>query len=637
MAKKVIKPAPPKETAETWLINLVFNTELSTAIQNKSIEDSDFERNIDMLECNRTEKNYDWQSNITIPEYWSHFVTQSSTEASQYFNSRDFVECFIYDGSEDAIKNADAAQECINRTLGQKHLHFYQKFMRGTSIKNLNNSVYLRCWWEKAYKTTTDTIMDVEYIRLEDGTAMPRIVNREVENTTTTRDRFNFDVLDPRNVFTSSEYSYSLQDKEFVILRFERTLQQLKSDAEEMGYFNLDKLAEIKPPSETETSKQSYNKDENKIKSQNMVMPFDIYERYGKAWAIVKESRDGYPIKIELGIDDTGKEMDNAKFIECIMTFANSGSSNTLIRFQPQPYKDPYGEPYRPLIRGLCYIHPSKDSGLGDGKPVRELQVAIDDTINLSNDRVMFATMPTFKVKKYAVENNASLYFEPGHGMEVEDTNDITEFVASDNINGALNQLAILTGGMDKAMSIFPNTMGQLPGIASTTATAIAGADSRSNIRANYKSLTFENTCLVPFYYMILCMTSQFAEPETGIKLMGDKVEFFDATKEYFYTPLSQAIETEYSKQAKIKELNTMLGYVIPSVQLDPNMLEVSKYIIGKLFTLMGDEHGDIVAKLVTPNIANGGQKQIAVNEMAMSNQNGMPQSNMEEMVRSVA
>ena len=405
-----------------------------------------------------------------------------------------------------------------------------------------------------------------------------------------------------------------------------------------MGYINLDRLEKVKPPKQTKTSEESYNKYEQKQKADNQIMPFDIYERHGKLWVIIDErGKDNYPIKISIGVDEFGKVLPEAEFIEAISTFAVSDNTKVLIRFQPQPYRDYVGRPYRPLIRGLCYVHPTKDSGLGDGKAVRELQVAINDTFNVSNDRVMLATMPTFKVKKYAADTySAGYYFAPGHGMEVENADDITEFQFRDNMQGALSQLMMLTGQMDKAMAVYPTTMGALPDMASTTATAVAGADSRTNARSNYKSLTFENTLLTELYWQILQMTNQFAEPETGQKLMGDKVQNFDASADYFYTPLSEAIETEYSRSNQIKELTTLISFIAPSVQIDPQMFLILKYMVAKIFKLMGDEHGDIVAQLMTKNAGQGG-KQIANQPNATSNQNAVPMGGMEANTREMA
>ena len=122
--------------------------------------------------------------------------------------------------------------------------------------------------------------------------------------------------------------------------------------------------------------------------------------------------------------------------------------------------------------------------------------------------------------------------------------------------------------------------------LASTTATAIAGADQGTDMRSNYKALTFENTFLTEMYWMILNMTWAFAHPDTGEKLMGDKVENFHPDKEYFYKPLSQSIEPEHSKVNKIKLWTQILGYTtsIPH----PDAVKQVNFILTNIYKLNG-------------------------------------------------
>ena len=226
-------------------------------------------------------------------------------------------------------------------------------------------------------------------------------------------------------------------------------------------------------------------------------------------------------------MDENGKPVKGAELLEVIVTFAVSDNSKTLIRYQVTPYLDFAGVPYMPLIRGICYIHPTNDAGMGDGKHVKELQIALDDTFNISNDRVMLATLPTLKVKRYEAEDNPEIYIEPGHKIPLEDPkNDLEELTISSDIGGAMSQMDMLIGKMQQVDAIQPPSMGQT-GLASTSATAVAGADQGTDMRSNYKSLTFENTFLTELYWMILNMTWTFAHPDTGEKLMGDKVVDF--------------------------------------------------------------------------------------------------------------
>lgn len=649
---------------QNQLVMKVIDSEYRTAKSNQSRDTSDFESYVDLLDSVREPKQYDWMSDIRIPDFLSRELAEISIDVGQYFQTRDFVEAYVQDESDEALACADAAKECINRTLNQRHLYHYQKFVRAKLINHLHGKVYIRCWWEQRMRPIVtgynhETVnkpyvdesgnqtngLDGQPMMIQETNRTP-IIGEEPEY-----DRFNYDVLDPRNVFTDNNYVYSLQEKDWVIIRSESTYEELKSDEDQMGYFNLDQLLEEEAPSkksrkksksqgETETSKETYNKYNRYSKENRPLNPkFDILERHGKMWCIIKETdpMSEEPIDVDPGINEEGEPLEKAEFLETIMTFAMNSNTKVLIRFQVAPYHDATGKPYRPIIRGLCYLHPTDDGGAGDGKSMREIQLAIDDTFNVSNDRVMLATLPTLVSARGSNIDNDTIRFEPGHVISEESPGDIRELSVSDNIQGALGQIGMLQSAGDKVTSIFPTTMGELPGKASTTATAVSATTGQSNLRANYKSLTYENTVLCDLYWMIHQMTFQFAKPETGKKLMGGKINKFDPKKDYYYKPVSSSIESEFSKQAKIKNLTTLFGYVMQSG--NPNAPILANKILEKVFTLQGDEMANFANQLFNPTqpIASpkSGQQQPEASTMPpTSNQTGSYQSGVEQMTR---
>lgn len=617
------KPRKFTEKVEKAIIAQVIDSEYVTAKVNQQNEVADYESFVDLLDSVRSEKNYDWRSDINLPEFTSLVYTQSAIDVAQYFQTRDFVEVYLQDDTDKAVATAKASKELINRTLNQRHLHHYQKFVRGKVINNLLGRTYIRCWWEqKVDREEVDGEVDEEL---------------GVRSSSTFRDsvrydRFNYDIVDPRNVFTDNEYVYTLQDKKWIILRFEKTFEELKQDKRIMGYFNLDRLDKKPNSSETETSRETYNKSSSQVKESSSVSKvFDILERHGKYW--VKETEDG----IRPGFNQEGEIEEGAEFKEVIASFAIKDSEKELIRFQLQPYKDANGNPYRPIIRGLCYIHPNDDGGSGDGRNTRELQIAVNDTFNISQDRVMLATLPVLKVGKHSAEDNPTIRFEPEHVIELEDINQLQEVIIKDDIQGALTQIALLTNKMQTVTSLTPSAQGAR-GLASASATSEAIASNRTDTRTNYKSMTYENTLLVEFYWMIMQMTWQFAKPETGVKLMGDKVFAFDPSKDYYYKPVTGAIETEESKSNKIKQWTTLLQ-IVAQIQ-HPQIVKIFNMITEKIFILMGDEAANVAKKLLNPNtpIQQGGQNQQGIDQgVSASNQNGVPQSIQETVVRDAA
>jgi hypothetical protein len=393
--------------------------------------------------------------------------------------------------------------------------------------------------------------------------------------------------------------------------------------AEENGYFGLDDLGE--PPDITDTKQESYQEDNLKDNQSKAESPYDIYERYGKYW--IKETKDG----IEPGISETGEVLDDALYEEAVITFVKGCGQTKLIGLKRTDYIDALGIPYKPCIRGLCYIHPENDDGMGDGQNIRELQTATDDTFNASQDRVILATFPTLKVTKQSLNENSTVYIEPGHSIELNDINDLQEFRVTDNIGGALNQLQYLDNVGRQASAMNETTTGGVPSIASTTATAVSAATQSSNTRLNYKSLSYENTALLELYWMIQQMTYRFATDRTGFELMGDKLYNFDPSLNYYFTPLSQSIEPESSKAAKLNTWTQL--YQITAQTQNPSTAKRMNQIYGEIVKLMGDEYENVIPLDENAPVQQGGQ-QASVEGMPMSNQYGMTQSPEEAMAR---
>jgi hypothetical protein len=636
------------------LKSVYIDGELNVVRGNSTENNQDFESMLDIIGCERTEGEYDWHSDSFFPVYPAIYLTQSSLDASQLSMTRDYSDVFLQDGSDEAKKKAAAAKELINRTLNQRHLHYFQKYMRAQAIRRLNdNGVVWRCWWERkdepvvtGFKNTpVEDTVDVHGQPMMDRSvqvpAMKNMMEPVVEHEPLF-DRFNCDVIDPRNVFMSDEYTYSIQDKRFVYLRFEKTLDQLEDEEEQYGYINLDLLEKVEPPDETDTSKESFNKDAGGQKSTNNASgtTFDIIERYGKGWVVVTD-RDpvtGMPLKAEPGYDEFGKKKDKAELQEICVAWAKSAGNYTLIRHHLTAYVDTRGNPYRPLVRGLCYIHPSKDGGMGDGPVAREAQVSINDTLNMSNDRVRLATFPVIKVNAYDAEESESVYeFRPGHRMELSDINNAAEFKISPDVSGAMTQMGVLTNLLHQGIGIYPPQMGDSPGT-DITATATAASGAHANIRSAYQSLTAEHTMLTELYWLILQMTGKFAHPKTGEYLMGEKLYDFDPNADYFYRPVTSAIEPEASKFQTRKDTTTMFGY---SAQVqNPNTPKVLNALLKIFYESFGDKYESIgamydeTAPAMPPTqggmIEQGGP-------LPVSNQTGVPMSPMEQSARMIA
>lgn len=636
-----------------WLADLIY-TEYITAKSNQDYENADFEANLDCLDGKRTEKEYEWMSDVSTHDYASIVLTEASSWANQMFQSRDFVEPILEGDKPEDMTKSQAAKKVINKTLNNREIYHYQKYMRARTINATASCVHALCYWEKDVEIKDHGRKKIPYRvyldelgqEIEQPTDVIGIKykNMNVQQKIIHKDYFNYDVIDPRNIFYSNNYCYSIQEKDWVIIRSEESYETLKSKQKTNGYINLDEIKDLNTQNETDTSAETYNKEEqqNKI-NKPIIKYYDKLMRFGKVWAIITErEEDGYPKKLTQGMDEYGNIKEGAEIVEAIVEAIISGSSKIIIRFQPQFCRTKSGRPYKPIIRGLCYVHPVKDTGVNDGTYLRQLQVATDDTVNMSNDRVQLATMPTMIGRRYVMEDNDTVKFQPEHMILVDDpATDIQEVRIRDNIQGAMQQVALFQAKMHQLPGVYPPTMGDAGGVkASTTATAIAGTESRSNLRSNYKALTFEFTFNLDFYWMILQQTWQFAEDETLVDLLGDIVKSFDPDPLFTYQPVSSNIEVEYNKVKKIQNWDQLIGRLSGLAKVVPEAIPVIAYAVGRIAELQGDEYRriapmiDKLSKAKPQPEGKEGEQPKNMPDEATSNQNGQAMSLQEQGVR---
>lgn len=640
-------------------ITAMISHEFTMGLSNQEAVNTQFRSAVDMLSPERRKKNYSWQSNLHIPEFTSIILTQAAIDAGQYFKDRDFVEVYTEDPSDEAQKAAEAEKELLNRTLNRRTLHYFQKFTRCKTTNNIGGRVYVEGWWNQELKTIQIgeeervKVLDVDIFGnpiedFENQTPATGLSTVPVFKEAPVVDEFDFDLVDQRNVITDNSYVYSLQDKRYVIIYKEVTLSELHEIAEREGYFNLDlinKTSGTHTTNKTEAADRTYNEEDNHeqifVKGNEAL---NKYKRYGKYWCLVERDEFGEPyrdergwIKVKPGVDNDGNPLPGAELQETIITVISGGGADLLIGFYITPYVDARGRPYRPIIRGICYVHPTQDGGMGDGPLALDLQTGLDDTLNVSNDRVMLATMPTLKGRKYSLDDADPFIMQPGYVNYMEDPDrDLKEILIRDNISGALQQAQVYSNKIQQLTATYPTTMGDVPSISSTTATAVAEAGTRSDTRNNYKALSFEHTFLCELYWMISQMTYQFAQEETARNLMGDKIVDFNPTLNYTYKPISQAIETEASKFNKLKIYQMILGYIAQMGH--PNAVGMVNYLLTKMFSLLGDDLVNFGNKLLNEKvpIAQKGQE-TPVTDMGgggPSNQTGLEQPGAEVFAR---
>jgi len=518
-------------------------------------------------------------------------LTQIGSFVSQYFGSTDYVEVDLNSEDPKDILESKASKKLLNTLLNKKKAHYYHKIVRLMMSVYTSGYGIIKGDYEQEveevishYDTKSDFTTDIEgrYMADDGQEYLDPTIQRPLFSTTedpvyknnVIKDTPTFDVYPVQNVYMSPEYKYSLNDKEYIIFETEMTISELESSRVE--YLNLDSLKK-EDPSGTR-GKQTYNREEDKEETEAVDKVFTVLERWGKEMVIEKNG------ELLPGYDKTGKVLKNAMLEECIITTVKERNDNALthlIRFQKSPHTT------RPMVRFMCYVDAVNDSGFGDGEVNRELQTAINDNYNLMNYRTKLAVTPAFKGKRFSgIDENIRI--TPEKVTMVENLDDLQEWRIADNIQGGIVHQNLLSSRMDYSMATSPQTMGSMPDRAET-ATMASIVSQRANVRMGMKSMNLEFIGFTEFYDMLLTLCNDFMLPETLEDLVGEELAMaYNPKREDKFKPVSQALETEESKQFKIKTWQGLLQ-MVGSIQ-NPKTPMVINYVIGQMLELLGGD-----------------------------------------------
>jgi hypothetical protein len=639
----------PEEIQKALLSHVT--EEFTVAKKNNEAATQDFNAYYDMLHGVREAKPNDWESDIFLREFTARILTQLGNFVAQYFGSADFVD--TYNESEDPkdVAEAKASKKLLNTILNDKDAYYYYKTVRNIMyVFTCGHGIIKGGYNQRIAKELSHYNQESEYVTdelggylAEDGTPYLdptiqkpafQVVQKPQFTDKVLIDKPIFDVYPVQNVYMSPEYCYSLNDKEYVIFETEKTLDDLKAEADEMGYFNLNLLEKENP--EGQRGEKTYNKD-GKLEEQDRppLKTFVVMERWGKYPVVEKDG------KFIPGFEKDGSFSEGAENEECVIHYVKAREKdepNHIIGFRKSRHTK------RPMVRFLCYVDMIKDCGFGDGEVNRELQKAINDNYNLMNYRTKLSITPAFKGKRFQVDENIRI--SPEKVTLLENLDDLEEIKIEDNIQGGIIHQNLLSSRMDYCMATAPQTMGAAPERAET-ATQASIISQRANVRIGMKSMNLEFIGFTEFYDMLLTLCNDFMLPETLEELIGkeDAMAYNPKRKDKF-KPVSQALETEESKQFKIKSWQGILG-MVGGIQ-NPKTPMVVNYIIGQILELMGggfktfkkymfeeDPSTMLLYTLATGGKGPMGGSPPASNPMAPpSNQMGMPQQGAEQMAR---
>ena len=629
------------------------------ADQNMEVVNDGFDDYYDMVHCKRANTDNEWESDIALPEFPSRLLTQIGNFVAKYFASRDYVETDEDNGTLQVQKNAKASKDLLNSLLNENDAHYFQKIVR----------MLMFCWptgWSVIkgdYEQEVEEIVsghntrmeaetdDIGNFMAEDGgiyedsyTQKPAYneIQEPIMDIKVIKDRPKFDVYPNQNVYFSPEYAYSLNEKEYVT--FENDSMTI-DDLEGGDYFNLHLLPKKTNDESSKAGEKTYNKDGKLKDAPNTRQKYRILEWWRKYPVVVKE-RDPDTDKItdyDPGYGKDGEMKEDAEMVECKITTAAANSTTdtntTLIGFEVSKHSK------RPMVRFLCYIDSLKDTGFGDGELTQQISTAIDDNFNLGNFRTKLATTPAFKAKRFSGVPD-KIRVSPEEAILVENMDDLEELNIKDNIQGTMVQNSMLASRMDASMATSAQTMGQSPDRAET-ATQAGIISQRAEVRIGMKTTMLEFVGFTEFYDMLLTLCNDFMLPKTLEGLIGESAYDYNPQNNPRFRPVSQALESEESKNYKMKMIPQLMGMVaqVPN----PKTPMVLNYLIGmflealgknwkhfKKFSFSEDPEINLMYQLVT----GGGMPQQQPQDMGgggPSNQNGIQQGVPEQQARGAA
>lgn len=630
-----------------------FDKEFQSAKQNLDDIFSKGDDYYDMIHCVRKKKQFDDEFNVYIPEFLERLTTQIGNFNSQYFSSRDYVDTYLESEDPKDVAESKASKKLINAILNIPELHYYHKINRlMMAVFPKGYGVIKGGYKQKVEQVITGYEEQEDYVTGEDGnyldidgfpyqdpyTQEPATMINQVPiyGDNIIEDRPDFDFYPNRDVFFSPEFTYTLADKKYIIFRSEgMSIDELEEEKEKNGYFNLEVL-------KSKARKEKQNDDGKTV--YEVCPSFNLFERYGKSYVIVEErDENDKPVKIKPGIDEDGKPLKDAELLDTIITTASwekEGTKNReLIRYQASPFSRV------PAVRFICYVDENYDTGFGDGESLVGLQGAVNDNFNLAFYRTSLATKPFFKGLKYAgIPEKIHVHSE--NVTLLEDMNALEEFQIQDNPQGAIIMSQGLSSHFDRVTGASPPTMG-----AETqrreTATMGSIMQQNANIRMGLKNLNFEHIGFTEFYNMLLSLCNDFMLPQTLESLIGEYAFAYNPKRKDKFKPVTQAIETEESKQFKIKMWDMIASKVVPMGAYNPKTPMVLNYILGQVLELMGssfkafskfafeeDPQKNLEWLMMTGNKGMAAPPQGSPNPNPTQNQLSMGQSAIEQQVR---
>jgi hypothetical protein len=634
------------EDLNGYIAGLILTDEYDVSVRNMADRISIYDDVRDAYHCERPDKNYEWQSNLTLPKVAQTVINGASKLNDIFFSSRDYVRAVPH--RKVSKQGAQAGESLLNAFLKNPELHYFLKSVRSEFCDSLYGWSVHKWHWEKDIEHRVVGSQIVPRVEMGmDGMPLLSLAQEPVYGKIIKKDFPQMEVFTPRTVYFSPERVDDFSKKRWVIFTAVEDIQALREQEEAMGYFNLDGLGH---QTETDTETAQEREEETAEKSSSPLHEdVETFERWGK-WPVRTEGEpqfddDGVLVNPKLdvqdrpipGIDKNGKVASkDVAWPEMWITCARSeGKKPTVIRWQINPYG------FKTVSRGqLGIMDPDDDLSRGQGELALDFQTGICDNLNARNDATLIGMFPPIVTGKDMSHEWDTFRYGPS-AIWMADTggtaqDQLRELRINPNTADAANIHMLLDSELQRTTNEYAHTSGDFPG-RREPATGYAVTSQAASLAYRFKAKVIEHTQLRNDYQIILRMAGKFMEPETPMSLIGEEAQFLDLSNPHLgFTPITQSLEPESSKQQNIQSLVQMIPMImgIPN----PNTITLVNHMVSEIFKLMGHEYeqyGDMLLNpAVPPQMMTPPGSPTAPQSAPMQNQMGGMQSGPEMMNR---
>ena len=577
-----------------------------------------------MLRGERPEKNYDWQSNLTLRKAFQVVWTAISYMSQKIFGASPVIGIQGFDD-----KGCWQREKLLEVWMAQDK--YFLVVVLGLLRLLLNGVVIIKKGWHQVLVTREMEEEITMPVWDEKGSLSHQVgVTRRVTDAIPLEDRPDDVVINNKDIVTDwmLKPGQSITEGRFIIHREVLDLGTLY--ASRINYINLDDVSHgtLQETSEAQDSSRTRQEDHMADPPESSIYSeAEIFERQGIF--PVKVGKDG---KLTPLFDKKEIYKKGTEWRHMIVAVA-SKTRPVLIRWEENPYKE------MTYIAGQMYLDSERWEGMGIVEPAKDVFVAMDDNINAMFDEIWKNLMPPTIFNKFALVEWDTIQHAPAQKWMVGGKpEDAVMFPRQTDITRDAWQKHLLLDGEGQLItSVTPPTQGMDK---SKTATQGMLNAQFSTAKLDFLTKMIEVTWLVPSAQMTMRFAQKFAHPLTFIAILGESFKFDKFYEEYKFIPAASSVMLPEQKEREIQEDIQLIQTLMPMMQANPGIAKMINQLYANI--LRNRDKPKMAAMLdedwFEPQ-SEGGQMQmmnqgLGIGPGAPSNEQGIAMSGLERSTR---